>query len=137
MRFKVIMLAIVALMAVASKCKQSDTASLEKARELIKEKLGPNAELIESPQGSYILALNKSDGSTQYPQNHISYLVYSLKEHKIVYEDSMDNGHVSWHSDYQLAIEIVPGIEIQGSTRDDYISVLNLKTGEKVKKKDL
>lgn len=81
-----------------------------------------------SPQGAYMLCYNVQRATDLEPQNYVRFMVYDLKESKVVYKSEILNGRVSWYSEANLEIFSRPGIMAVGQTLDDYIHIYNIIT---------
>ncbi len=138
--------AFITLMTSCSSSQKSQAAHTEPSAQvqekkdyktLAAEKYESNTEFIESPDNHYVLCLHEEKGSPRYPQNNLSFFVYDLKTKDIVYESNLTNGKVSWYRKGKLAIQRTPGIMREDQTIDDYISIYDLVTKEKVSKSQL
>ena len=95
------------------------------------EKLSGKIEHVFSPDSSYVLSYVETKGTAKQPQNNIKYIVHDLKADKVVYEDALDNGSVSFYNDHAIKIVMIPGIMREGQSQDDFTYVYDLKTKEK------
>ncbi|ELR68234.1 hypothetical protein C900_00588 [Fulvivirga imtechensis AK7] len=94
-------------------------------------KLPAPVEYSFSADSTYVLALNEKKGTPKHPQNNIRYLVHDLTTNKLVLEDGLDNGSVSFHSDHELKIVLIPGIMKADQSLDDHTYIYDLRTKEK------
>ena len=95
------------------------------------KKLRGQIEHVFSPDSSYVLSYVEQKGTSQMPQNNIRYIVIDMSNDEVVLENSIDNGNVSFYSDTQLKVFMIPGIMREDQDRDDFTYIYNLKTGEK------
>lgn len=100
------------------------------------EKLNGQVEYSFSADSTYVLAFTEKKGTAKQPQNHIDFMVHNLKSGEVVYEESVENGTVSFYNEDELKIVQIPGILKQGHTLDDHTYIVNLKSKEKRPLKD-
>lgn len=115
-----------------SQCKstsanKTDSLKNEALTKLGKQKYGNDAVYVESPAKSYVLCYKEKKGSVQNPKNKIEYFVFATKNNQTVYSNSVEGGYVKWYSDYQLEIFLTPGIMPRNKSKDDFISIYNLR----------
>lgn len=81
----------------------------------------------------FLLGVFKDDKSVS--PGVLKYVVIDIKNESVIYKESIPNGRVKWISDYEIQIINPPRIVKNPSdSSDEYTSILNVKTGEKVKK---
>lgn len=104
--------------AALSSCRTSDLRHEEVQNEgyrlLAVQKYGQGAEYVQNMSGSAVLCVKESKPTQLYPQHQIAFFVYDMKEKKVLFEDSIPNGSVSWNDGSSLIVRIVPG-----TIRDD------------------
>ncbi|MBL6445046.1 hypothetical protein JMN32_01920 [Fulvivirga sp. 29W222] len=100
-------------------------------KSISEEKLSGQIEYVFSPDSSYVMSFVEIKGTAKHPQNNIKYIVHDLKTDKVVYEDALDNGSVSFYNDHAIQIIMIPGIMREGQSSDDFTYVYDLKTKEK------
>ncbi len=65
----------------------------------------------------------------------LKYVVIDIKNESVIYKESIPNGKVKWIADYKIQIVNPPRVVKNPSElSDEYTSILNVKTAEKVKK---
>lgn len=100
------------------------------------EKLDGDVEYTFSNDSSYVLAFVERKGTAKQPQNLINFIVHDLKAEKVVYEDAVENGSVSFYNEHALKIITIPGIMKEGHTIADHTTIYDLRTNEKKKLTD-
>ncbi|WP_299452196.1 hypothetical protein [uncultured Microscilla sp.] len=116
----------------ANKNDHPKNATLKKLGE---EKYGTSAHYITSPGKSYVLCYKKEKGKNVKPtQKAVDFFVFEPQSNKTVYKNNLQNGYVKWFSDYQLEIFLVPGIMPANKSKDDFITIYNLKNNTSIKK---
>ncbi|EAY28834.1 hypothetical protein [Microscilla marina] len=116
----------------ANKNDDPKNATLKKLGE---EKYGASAHYIPSPGKSYVLCYKKEKGnSVKSTQKTVDFFVFETQSNKTVYENNLQNGYVKWFSDYQLEMFLVPGIMPANKSKDDFITIYNLKNNTSIKK---
>lgn len=115
---------------------KNDTPKNATLKKLGEENYGADAKYITSPKKSYVLCYKQEKGSNTKNKNHTKtdFFVFETKSNKTVYASSVSNGYVKWFSDYQLEIFIIPGLMPANKTKDDFITIYNLKTKKSIKK---
>ena len=108
-----------------------DNLSENNIREIAIEKFGKDFSIIYNKQRDYILCM-KGNKSNIPNTGSISYFVYDNINNKIVIENKLSNGMVSWYSDYELKIVEIPGIIQKNQTHENGY-ILNIKTNSKTK----
>ena len=101
------------------------------------EKFGEDVEFAENQDSTYVLCVHDHKGTVKQPRNSVQYMIYNLADNKVVHEETVGSGYVKWYSDYQIEIFRTPGIMRDDQTRDDFITIYNVKTGESVSKRSL
>lgn len=125
-----------------TQCKSSSANKNETPKNAILKKLGEesygaDAKYITSPNKSYVLCYKQEKGSVKQAQTKTDFFVFDAKSNKTVYASSVSNGYVKWFSDYQLEVFIVPGLMPANKTKDDFITIYNLKTKKSIKKSSI
>lgn len=96
----------------------------EKFKTTGKNKL--NLEFIENEDNTFVLCKATTLGNVMQPRDFIQYAVYNIKTNELVYEGSIDGGHVKWYDNQRLEIYQLEGIPIQGMTREDMIKIYDI-----------
>jgi len=135
MRIKYSILIILCLVFSIS-CSKSGYQSSDKTnfKSLAEEKYGLEQIIYEDSQdGHYVLCKHLSESSSD-PYTLWEFFVFDKNSNKIIIEDKIDRGKVKWFSNNELEISHTPGTMATNQSKDDYIWILNVETGEKTKK---
>lgn len=105
---------------------KSESAYMEK----VNQELGDDVQRLSSPEGTYTLFFSKD--SVSNGQELVKFIVVENETEKSVYQDTLPNTSLSWHSDFQLLLEQQLGIlqkEVSGNGVKRFL--LNPSTGRK------
>jgi hypothetical protein len=81
----------------------------------------------------FLLGIFQNDNSVD--PSILKYVVIDIKKESVIHKESIPNGKVKWISDYKIQIINPPGIVKNPSeSLDENTTILNVRTGEKVKK---
>lgn len=117
-------------------CKNAEQNQADGYKALAEQQLGADVEYIPNGDSSFILCFTKQKDESNSGYG-VSFLVFDAKEMKMVYEEEIGRGTVSWHSDNELALFYTPGIMRNDQTRDDFTYIYHVGTKEKVLKSKL
>ncbi|MFW5760559.1 MAG: hypothetical protein ACOCXH_06235 [Cyclobacteriaceae bacterium] len=84
----------------------------------------------------YVLHQTFEQPTPENPYPRVSFYVYDLKNDKIVYQDNISRGKVSWHSCQLIKIWKVPGIVKHDQEPSDNYVYIDVSSGQKVKNPD-
>ena len=84
------------------------------------KKYGDNVEFAFDSSKVFVLCMKKSKPTRETPQQQTSFFVYDIAEDAILYENSLENGTVSWVNDHQVEVRLTPGI----LTKDEALNQL-------------
>ena len=87
----------------------------------------------ESGDGHYVLCKHLLESSND-PYTSWEFFVFDKNSNKIIFEDKIDRGKVKWFSNNELEISHTPGTMATNQSKDDYMWIVNVETGEKIKK---
>ena len=127
---------IVLSIALSISCSKSGYQSSDSSdyEVLAEEKYGSEqTTFINSEDGHYVLCKHKMESSSD-PYTSWAFFVFDLNSKKIVLEDMIDRGNVKWFSNHQLETSQTPGTMATNQTKDDYAWIVNVESGEKIKK---
>ncbi len=126
---------IILCMAFSISCSKSGYQSSDNSdyKALAEEKYGSETSFINSEDGHYVLCKHKMESSND-PYTSWEFFVFDLSTKKIVLEDKIDRGNVKWFSKNQLETSHTPGTMATNQTKDDYAWIVNVESGEKIKK---
>ena len=136
MIFKFIILAAVIISCASQQTSQSKTPlSYER---IANAKFKDNIDYFFNSNKSYVLCVKQSKTTHKILYPPLAFFVYDLKNEKIVYEESFNNGSAKWVNDTQIKVTLVPGI-ISGIEKIDskargfiYDLAVNRKLYEKI-----
>jgi len=65
-----------------------------------------------NPDKTYVLCVKKQNPKPFVPKQftQLRFFVYDLKTNKLIFEDSLENGHVQWENSNQIKVTITPEI---------------------------
>lgn len=106
------------------------TAYLNVAR----EKLGDHVKFDFNEDRSYVLC--QSEILPRAREKSFSFLVYSLKDEKVVMEQNVSAGFVQWLSAMEIEVFTTPGVMRNDQSRDDFTQVYDVTTGKATPKND-
>lgn len=89
--------------------KPSSNTSPFDYRPIAESKLGKNVSYALNENQTMVLCKNLEDTSTPAMVNTVRFLVISLKNNIVLYEDQLANADVEWHKNTQLKIHTFPG----------------------------
>lgn len=92
--------------------------------------LGENVEFTMNDAKAFVLCVKEVKGTPEQPRNSLSYAVVKVADNAIVLENKVDGGTVSWYNEQMIQLYITPGIMRDDQTRDDFITLYNVKTGK-------
>ena len=98
--------------------KEEKTVEIEKYTELAKDKFGDNFSIQMNSDKTYVLCSNVPKSIKDNRPATVSYFIYDLKNEKIVFEESIPDGNVSWLNEHQIKITIIPGI-VKGDEKEE------------------
>jgi hypothetical protein len=108
-----------------SEIKKEKSVEIEKYKELAKDKFGDNFSIQMNSDKTYVLCSNVPKSVKDNRPTAVSYFVYDLKNKKIVFEESIPDGNVSWLNEHQIIVTIIPGIvkgdDKEGGSKPGYI----------------
>lgn len=126
-----------ALLTLSFECSSSEetsekTVTIEKYTELAKDKFGDNFATQMNSDKTYVLCSNVPKSIRDNGPTAVSYFIYDLKNDKIVFEESIPDGNVSWLNEHQIKVTIIPGIvkgdDKEGGSKTGYIyDVIQMK----------
>lgn len=99
-----------------------------------KEKLGDKVKFDFNEDRSYVLC--QSQPSAKPNNTTFSFMVYSMKEEKIVMEQNISSGFVKWLSALEIEVFTTPGVMRNDQSRDDFTQVYDVVTGKSTPKTD-
>lgn len=108
----------------------------ESTRKIALEKLGEDFECIPNEDSSYTLCMSSMKDESNSGMG-ATFFVVDNTSGKILFEESIDKGAVSWYSSSKLSLFYTPGIMRNDQSRDDFTFIYDLITEEKVPKKKL
>lgn len=108
----VILLAAVAGFAAVAGCTNSKDAAdtPQPYVELAQERFGTAFECQPNANEDFILCLHRPDTTAMAPLPQVAFFVYNLDDEEITHEETQFAGDVKWTGDYELEMEITPGI---------------------------
>jgi len=105
---------------------QNDKGNYKK---LAVEKLGESITYSMNEAESYVLCMSEVKGTVKQPRNQISYVIIRVDNNRISLEDKIDGGTVRWYNEKMIEVFRTPGIMRGDQTRDDFITLYNVETG--------
>lgn len=108
----------------------------ESTQKMALEKLGEDYKCIPNEDNNYTLCVSSKKDESNSGMG-ASFFVVENNSGKIIFEESIDKGTVSWYNSSKLSLFYTPGIMRNDQTRDDFTFVYDLETKEKVPKKKL
>ncbi|HCA81825.1 MAG TPA: hypothetical protein DEP53_19005 [Bacteroidetes bacterium] len=118
-------------------CSSKEARSLEMTGERYKvlsaQKYGGGAEWITNAAKTAVLCLKRAKPTAQLPQHRVSFFIFDVVADRVVFEDDVPNGSVSWKDDQSVIVETVPGIEekkddVSPPARHGYL--VDIRTGK-------
>ena len=114
-----------------SQINKEKTVTIEKYAELAKDKFGDNFSIQMNSDKTFVLCSNVPKSIKDNEPTAVSYFIYDLKNEKIVFEESIPDGNVSWLNEHQIKVTIIPGIvkrDDEGGSNTEYIyDVIQMK----------
>lgn len=132
---KISLLLLVFVMACGNKNLPGTKDQQQAYKNIAAEKLGSDVEFIPNELKNFLLCLHDEKSSAENPENNLRLLVYDLTTDKVSLELNVGSGTAKWISTYELEVFYKPKVIQRGETRDDYVTIYNLTTGEKRNKK--
>lgn len=124
------------LLVVLVQCKNAKQNQEDDYTRMAEQKLGADVEYSPNGDSSMILCFKKRKDESNSGYG-VSFFVFDTEEKKVVYEEEIGRGTVTWHSDKELALFYTPGIMRKDQTRDDFTYIYHLVSKEKVVKSEL
>ncbi len=109
LNYTVCIILIATLFSCATRELKKEEAQNEGYRSLAVQKFGQGADFIQNVSGSAVLCVKKTKPTQLNPQLQIAFFIYDLKANKILFEDSIPNGSVSWNDGSSIIVSLVPG----------------------------
>lgn len=120
----------------ASKFSNSTQTVDDKYKELASGKLGEDVSFTMNDAKTYVLCVSEIKGTVNQPRNMLSYMVIKISDNSAVLDNKVDGGTVEWFSETEIEVYLTPGIMRDDQTRDDFITLYNVESGESRKKKN-
>ena len=102
--------ALIFVSCASTKESSAEVSALDRCKKIAVEKYGRDLEYAFNDSKTHILCKKESKPTTQNPQHRVEFFVYDTTRNKLLFEDSLPDGKVSWINDHQLQITIIPGI---------------------------
>lgn len=99
-----------------------------------KEKLGDEVNFAFNKDRSYVLCQTEPSPNPDNPS--FRFLVFSMKDEKVVMEQSVRSGFVKWLSGMEIEIFSTPGFMRNDQSRDEFTQVYHVVTGNSIPKTD-
>lgn len=99
-----------------------------------KEKLGDNVKFDFNEDRSYVLC--QSEILPRAREKSFRFLVYKMKDEKVVMEQNVSAGFVQWLSAMEIEVFTTPGVMRNDQSRDDFTQVYHVATGKSTPKTD-
>jgi len=93
----------------------------------VREKLGNDIESFDSPNGQYVLYLQKQKPTEQV----IKFVIIERVDQKLVLEKSFRPGYVKWIGDTFIEILDAPGVIRENENLEDYKRIINVAMPKK------
>jgi hypothetical protein len=74
------------------------------------ERFGTAYECSPNATDEFILCSHRPDTTAMAPLPQVAFFVYKVADDEITYDENQFAGNVEWTGDYELEMEIVPGI---------------------------
>ena len=116
---------------VASQENQHGSPAVEKYKTLAMEKYNDRIDYISNESKTYVLCSKTNKSTPKIPQNSLFFFVYDLKNDRVVIEESVVDGSVTWISDHQIEIIQKTGIVTKDNPDHRQGYIFDLNTGEK------
>lgn len=132
---KIALLLMMVILLASAGCKPSEKQPARKNQVYItvaREKLGDNVTFRYNDDRAYVLAQSEQPKSS----NDLSFrfIVFGIKQEKVVLEQDVESGFVKWLSNTEIEVFRTPGKMRNEQTRDDYTMVYNVMTGDSMPK---
>ena len=75
---------------------------------------GNRLSLLYNEPRSHVICFTQRKPTAQHPFNELQFLVYDIKNQKLIHKNSLRDGQVSWLDDHQVKVErtqMTPGAE--------------------------
>ena len=129
------MMGVLILFCTCSRTTQS--TNTESYLDIAKTKYGVDDEFSCEENSSKTLVLCKHATDNSEPGlMSWEYFVYEQENKKVLLEDAVDRGNVKWFSESEIEISRTPGTMRADQTMADYAWILNVYSGDKVKKSE-
>ncbi|MEQ9405176.1 MAG: hypothetical protein RIM99_16415 [Cyclobacteriaceae bacterium] len=117
-------------------CKNSKQSAPVEYQKIAEQRLGSDIQYSPNKDSSMILCYKqqKDESGGGYG---VSFFVYDNKSGKVIYDEVIDRGTVSWHSEDEIALLYTPGTMRNDQSRDDFTYIYNLVSKEKILKTKL
>ncbi|MCF6268515.1 MAG: hypothetical protein L3J41_02260 [Melioribacteraceae bacterium] len=95
-------------------------------KKIASEKFGKKFSLDYNSSKEFVICQNRSEANN----SRIEYFIYDINKNQIVETNSFPLGNISWLSEFEVRVEIHPGI-IQKNVQPSIGYILNVKTNLK------
>lgn len=133
MKYLILIIAVIAISG-CSKNANSQSSESEYKTAAYEALDTPLANFQENETNEYVLATFQEKGEVP-GSTALKYVIIKIADNSIVIKESIPQGSVKWNEDFQVEIVAPPGIIREvNETVADYTYLLDVKTGEKIKK---
>ena len=119
-----------------SSSKINSTSDTVNYRKFAENKYEGKVAYVLNENNNLVICINEPYKDLKPSQPQLNYFVYDLIQEKILYEDRLIGGSVKWYSDTFIEVYSMPGIIRQDEVLEDFIVLVNVKTGESFKKNE-
>jgi hypothetical protein len=74
------------------------------------QKYGQKVEYLFNAAKTVVLCVQKPKPSSENPQQRVAFFVFDLSTDSTIFEDNIADGSVRWQDDFNILVDIVPGI---------------------------
>lgn len=102
-------------------------------KKLAIEKYGAVFNLLYNTEKSYSVVVSQRKASLQEPNPVLRFFVYNMTKEKIVFEDNVAGGKITWINNQQIEISVTPGAISTELNNNNYGYIYNVKMNTKAK----
>ncbi len=115
-------------------CSSSQKTFTEKEvllKKLSIEKYGTTFNLLYNTEKSYSVVVSQGKASLQEPNPVLRFFVYDMTKEKIVLEDKVAGGKITWINNEQIEVSVTPGAISTELNNNNYGYLYNVKMNTK------
>lgn len=117
-------------------CASSKNSSPEKTtpayETLAGQKYKSTVQYLFNAGRNYVLCVHRDRPAAAKAGGTLAFFVYDLKKERLIFEDSLTDGHVNWIDEHQIQVTNIPGIvRVDEFPKETRGYVFDVTTGKK------